>query len=133
MHITLNLKSFLKPIYFKGCDNFFMTKKDNMLERVPLRSNKIIWEEREGEITLFIHRNSWFEKIMHKIFKKPEVVKVELEEFGATVWKLCDGNKNIYEISEDLKEIHGEKVEPLIPRLIEYIKMLNNNSFIKFQ
>lgn len=104
-------------------------KKDNILERIPVRKSNITWQDAEV-ITLIIHRDSLFEKIMHKIFKRADEIKVELEEFGSFVWKNCDGKNNIFQISEKVRDHFGEKAEPLVPRLVQYMKILNNNSFI---
>ncbi|MGG7165777.1 PqqD family protein [Clostridium ihumii] len=109
------------------------TKNDNILEKVPFRNEKINWDDSGESIVLIIKRDSFAEKIMHKIFKKPEVIKIELEKIGSTVWRLCDGHNNVYEISEKLKESHGEDIEPALPRLIEYIKILINNGYISLK
>lgn len=106
-------------------------KGKNLLERVPKRNEKISWKELDGKVTLIIFRNSLFEKVMHKIFKKAKVVKLDLEDIGSYVWTLCDGSNNIYEISEKVEKKYGEKAKPTIERLIQYLNMLKNNGYIK--
>lgn len=110
-----------------------MKKNKNFLEFIPLRNEKIGWKLDDEKVTLIFHRYSLFERIMHKIFKKAEFVKVELEEIGSKIWLLCDGKNTIYDISQQLEKQFGNKIEPTIPRLINYINTLKNNSYIYFK
>ncbi|WP_010293270.1 PqqD family protein [Clostridium senegalense] len=106
-------------------------KSKNIMERIPKRNDKLSWKCIDESVTIIVFRNSPFEKLLNKIFRKPKVVRIELESIGSKVWNLCDGNRNIYEISEKIKEEYGEKIEPAIPRLLKYLTILNNNGYIK--
>ena len=110
-----------------------MKKEENIMEFIPVRNEDILWEYRDSKVILKIKRDSFFEKIMHKIFKKSEIINLELEEVGSEIWKLCDGENNIYNIENRVKETFGEKIEPSLPRLLNYIKILKENKYIEFK
>ncbi|WP_027631850.1 PqqD family peptide modification chaperone [Clostridium hydrogeniformans] len=110
-----------------------MKKDRNMMEFIPIRNQRILWEDKNSKVILKIPRDSAFEKVMHKIFKRPEVISLELEEIGSEIWKLCNGENNIYNIDNKIKEVFGERIEPSLPRLLNYIKILNDNKCIIFK
>ena len=109
-----------------------MTRKGkNLMEMIPVRSDKVSLEERaDGKINIIIYRNSLIERIVRKLFKSPEKVTIELDQLGSRVFQLCDGRRNIYEISRIIDREFGERARPLEARLITFIKILVNNKFV---
>jgi hypothetical protein len=110
-----------------------MKKSRNLLDMIPIRNEKILWEIKEDKVILIINRDRVFDRFMHKLFKTPLKTTVELEEFGSFVWQECDGTKNIHDISINLEENFGEKVSPVLERLLVYIKSLRDNNFINLK
>jgi len=107
-------------------------KKNNFLEMVPKRVEKIKWIVlNDGKVQIVIDRNGFFDKLVRFFVKTPEVMRIDLDEYGSYVWKAIDGEKTIYEICEKLKEKFGEDVEPLYERFGTYINILKNNKFIE--
>lgn len=106
-------------------------KKNNLLTMIPIRNKKISWKIKNNKVILIINRKHTFDLFMHKLFNTPLKTDVELESFGSFIWQQCDGAKNIYDISIKLEEKFGEKVNPVLERLIIYIKTLHKNNFIK--
>lgn len=113
-----------------------MTKKNeskNYLDFIPMKSEKIQYKEEEGgNIQLIVPRTSFFDKVAIKFFFSPEAFKIDLDDMGSFIWNNIDGEKNVYEIGELVKERFGEDAEPLYERLAEYLNILMNNKFIKF-
>ena len=72
----------------------------------------------------------FFNHLMQSLLGKPKVSQVHLEEFGNFIWKQIDGIQNVSQISEMVHEKFGQNAEPLIPRLVQYFKILENNSFV---
>ncbi|WP_102401622.1 PqqD family protein [Haloimpatiens massiliensis] len=105
----------------------------NVLLMIPQRKVNIEWEKNGEIITLIIKREKYIDKIMHKIFKTPKVIRIELDQIGTFVWENCDGIKNINDISKQMKSHFGQKIEPVLERLITYIRTLKNNNFIELQ
>lgn len=111
-----------------------MSKKNvkNYLEFVPIRCIKRFSEE-NGVITLEIENKGVFNRVAQKLFKKPKISYIHLDEMGSFVWPLIDGERNIAEIGVFVKEHIGEKAEPLYERLSQYFKVLESYGFVEFK
>lgn len=108
-------------------------KSKNYLENKPYRNSKIDWNcDENGIITLEIKNIGLFNKIAQKLFKKPQISYIHLDEIGSFVWPILDGNKNIIEIGEEVIIHFGDEAEPLYERLAKYFKILESYDFIKF-
>lgn len=108
-----------------------MMKNDrNVLEMIPVRNEKILWEIKEDKVLLTINRDRTFDRLMNKLFKTPLKTTVELEEFGSFIWQKCDGTNTIGDLSNLLEENFGEKAHPVLERLLIYMKSLRENNFI---
>lgn len=71
---------------------------------------------------------------IEKIFFKKQIekpYKIDLDEIGSFIWKLCDGKKNIEEITNSAKENFLEKIEPADERVKLFINQMNKNHLIK--
>lgn len=109
-------------------------KSENYLDRIPIKNGSIGWSEDEkGIITLEIENKGFFNRACQKLFKKPKISYVHLDETGSFVWPLLDGEKDITEIGILVKEHFGEKAEPLYERLAQYFKILDSYGFIEFK
>lgn len=106
--------------------------EDNYLDYIPQKSGDFKWLDKEdGVVQIIINRDSLFERIVRKLFFTPENYKVDLDKIGSFIWLQIDGQNNLYQIGELLKSEFGDDIEPLYERLIQYIKILKNNKFIK--
>ena len=86
------------------------TSSENYLDNIPLKNETIGWsEDDEGKVTLEIENKGVFNKIAQKLFKKPKISYVHLDEFGSFVWPLIDGKKDITEIGKSVDEHFGEE------------------------
>jgi hypothetical protein len=104
----------------------------NLLELVPKR----VIEHNEGEneiVTLLVpkFKNGFLVKYLQPRFKNP-FFKIKLDEIGSTVWLLCDGEKNVGEIADILKQKFKEKVDPCIDRLQLFLTHLEGSNYISF-
>lgn len=113
-------------------------KKDviskNYLEKIPTRKTGIDWDKNEeGKVTLHIKNVGLMNKIAQKLFKKPEVSHIYLDDIGSFVWPLLDGEKDIIALGELVKEEFGEKAEPLYERLAKYFQILDSYSFVEWK
>ena len=107
--------------------------EQNYLEMKPKRTESIRWNTDEnGAVTLEIDNKGLMNRIAQKLFKKPKVSFVHLDEMGSFVWPLIDGETDIIRIGELVKEHFGEKAEPLYERLAKYFKILESYRFIHF-
>lgn len=111
-----------------------MSKKENYLERIPVRKETISWKTDEtGIVTLEIENKGVFNLIIQKLFKKPRISYVHLDETGSFVWPLIDGERSITELGRAVSAEFGEKAEPLYERLAKYFQILDSYSFIEWK
>jgi hypothetical protein len=104
---------------------------ENYLDYIPRKSSKISTNHKEdGSLQLIVPRDSRFERIVRKIMITPESFKIDLDEFGSFIWMSIDGERNVYQIAELVRDKFGDKAEPLYDRLIKFMVILENNKFI---
>ncbi len=104
------------------------------MERIPVRKETIDWKTDEtGIVTLEIENKGVFNLIAQKLFKKPRISYVHLDETGSFVWPLIDGERSIMELGKAVNEEFGEKAEPLYERLAKYFQILDSYSFIEWK
>lgn len=115
-----------------------MKKKEvvskNYLEKVPVRPGHINWSTDEnGIVTLDIENTGFMNRMAQKLFRKPKVSHIHLDEMGSFVWPLLDGEKNIVELGRAVETQFGEKASPLYERLAKYFQILDSYHFIEWK
>ena len=108
-----------------------MKNNKNFLENKPKKNPDIKWTIKDGKVTLEIENKGFFNRIAQKIFKKPKISYIHLDETGSFIWPLIDGETDITDLGKQLKDNFGEKAEPLYERLSNYIKILESYGFVK--
>ena len=104
---------------------------ENYLEHKPKRADSIGWStDNDGKVTLEIENKGVFNSIAQKLFKKPKISYVHLDETGSFIWPLIDGEKNIIDLGKLVEEEFGEKANPLYERLAKYFQILDSYGFI---
>ena len=106
---------------------------ENFLDNKPIRNENIGWSaDDNGIVTLEIENKGVFNRIAQKLFKKPKISYVHLDEMGSFVWPVIDGEKDITELGRLVDEHFGEKAHPLYERLAKYFQILHSYGFIKW-
>ena len=108
-----------------------MKNSKNFLENKPKKNPNINWTVKDGKVTLEIENKGFFNRVAQKLFKKPKISYIHLDETGSFIWPLIDGKTDITDLGKRLKENFGEKAEPLYERLSNYIKILESYGFVK--
>ena len=107
---------------------------ENYLEKCPVRPENLNWTEDEnGIVTLEKENKSFLNRVTQKLFKKPKISYIHLDEFGSFIWKATDGKKTITEIGIDAEKVFGEKIHPLYERLARYFQILESYNFIEWK
>ena len=107
---------------------------ENYLERIPMRKSGLEWTKDEnGKVTLNIPNTGFFNRVAQKLFKKPPVTYVHLDEQGSFVWQLMDGERSIISLGEDVKVKFGEEAKPLYPRLAKFFQILDSYGFVEWK
>lgn len=107
--------------------------KDNHLELIPVRNEKIAWSVEAEKVTLEIENKGFWNKLFQKLLKKPKISYIHLDETGSFIWPLIDGEKTVGEIGEAVENHFGEKASPLYERLVKYFQILESYSFISLK
>ena len=111
-----------------------MKNNENILEKIPVKNEKIGWSSDEnGIVTLEIENKGVFNRVFQLLFKKPKITYIHLDENGSFVWPLIDGEKNIIAIGQEVKEHFGEKANPLYERLSQFFEILRSYNFITWK
>lgn len=84
-----------------------------------------------GEAVILMHNKGIFNSIARKLFGRPELSRIHLDETGSFVWNCIDGS-SITEIGNRVKERFGTAAEPIYPRLIMFITRLYDCGFVEF-
>ena len=112
----------------------YMKKKtisQNYLEKKPVRKEGIEWNaDDKGVVTLSIVNKGVFNLIAQKLFKRPKISYIYLDEMGSFVWPLLDGEMDIIAIGKLVEERFGDAANPLYERLATYFRILESYKFI---
>lgn len=109
-------------------------RKDNFLDKIPMRNPKIKFSVGDdGIVALEIENKGLFNRIAQKLFKKPKISYVHLDENGSFIWPLIDGERDVCELGKLVEEHFGEKANPLYERLTKYLSILQSYGFIAFK
>ena len=112
-----------------------MAKKtaENYLDYIPVISEKNTWSVEENVVTVHMVHRGFYATIAQKIFHRPRVSHIKLDDLGSFVFQHIDGTRTIGQLALLVKEEFGEKAEPLYDRLVQYMQILRNNGFVYFQ
>lgn len=109
-------------------------QQKNYLDLVPERAAEIDWSRGEdGIIVLKVENTGIFNRIAQKLFKRPRYTKVHMEKYGSFLWPLIDGERTVMELAKLQKEAFGDEVEPLYPRIVKYIRIMESYHFIRLK
>ncbi|PTX59118.1 coenzyme PQQ synthesis protein D (PqqD) [Melghirimyces profundicolus] len=111
--------------------------RKNLLEMKPLLKEQYKLEPRDSAESgfplyeLVIPRDSWLERLSVRYLGQPETIKVKLDRLGSYVLSHCRGELTVEEISDKLSETFGEEAEPVLPRLVKYLEIVETNGWIR--
>lgn len=106
-------------------------QKKNYLDLIPVQAEGLAWtRDDEDIVVLEVENTGAFNRIAQKLFKRPKVTKVHMEQFGSFLWPLIDGERTVKDLADLLKERFGEEAEPLYPRVAKYMQIMESYHFI---
>lgn len=109
-------------------------KQENYLDYIPVISPKNGWDaDEQGKVTVHMVHKGFYALIAQKLFGRPRVSHIALDEQGSFVFQQIDGKRTVGDIALLVKERFHEEDSPLYARLIKYMQILRNNKFIYFQ
>ena len=106
-------------------------QQKNYLDLVPEKAQELPWsKDEEGIVVLEVENTGVFNRIAQKLFKRPKYTKVHMEKYGSFLWPLIDGQRTVMELADLQKAEFGEEVEPLYPRVVKYMQIMDSYHFI---
>ena len=89
--------------------------------------------EKKNNLVTVLYKKEKLTFIEKTFFKKDSVKphKIDLDEIGSYIWHLCDGEKNVGEITEIAKEHFGDKIKPAKERVELFINQMSKNKLIR--
>jgi hypothetical protein len=102
----------------------------NLLDLKPLRN--LGWEEGENDAVVLLipkFRHSWMRKWVVPHLKLPDF-HVKTDRLGSFVWRKCDGNSTVLEISDAMGREFGADFDPTHDRICRFIRQLAKNDCI---
>lgn len=112
----------------KNVSNMSIIK--NYLDIVVIKNQDYkYYENNEGNIIIEVEHKGFFWKIAQKVLKKSKISKIMLDNYGTKLFNSIDGEKNILEVVNYMKEIFPEEKD-IFERAIVFIYLLQKNNFI---
>lgn len=110
-------------------------KKINYLDYKPVPMADLFYETLpdQEKVVLHLEHRGFYAKIAQKIFGRPKISKIHLDELGSFLWNSMDGKKDVYQLSQLVREKFGEQAEPVLPRLITYVNQLKEQRLIQLK
>lgn len=107
--------------------------KSRIMALRPIRHSAIEWEQKEDFAILQIpNRKDKLGKIMTVWFRMPETRAVELDELGAFVWGMCDGENTVDKIIKSVSMRYKLNRREVEMSVATYLQMLADRNFIGF-
>lgn len=87
--------------------------------------------DEDTQLILVVPRTGWLERLSIRWLGQPEAIRVRLDELGSFVLSRCDGTRTVQELADALEQAFGQKAEPVLPRLVQFLKILDANGWIQ--
>ncbi|MFM1651123.1 PqqD family protein [Brevibacillus sp. B_LB10_24] len=104
----------------------------NMLEMSPILRGGLRLETNGDSHTLIVPRTSWLERLSVRFLNQPAFFRIQLDDLGSWVIRHCNGSHTVKEIAELVSKKFADKAEPVVPRLIIFLKMVEGNGWIRW-
>ena len=107
-------------------------KKENYLDKKPMLNSHIGFTIKDDIVTLEIENKGIINKVFQKLFKKPKISYIHLDELGSFAILCSDGIRDIGEIGKLVEEKFGDKAQPVYERLAKFFQIMDSYSFIEW-
>jgi hypothetical protein len=107
-----------------------MKREENFLLKRPV--GRLNVAANRDERCLVIKSNHRLSKWAARFLKKPAQTYLHLDEEGAFVWSHCNGEYTVGEIVDQMRTEFGPEAEPVLERLIVFLRILLGKELIDF-
>lgn len=110
-----------------------MREKRNFMDFVPCCNPLYSWDvDQKGIVTVHVVNKGFYNLLAQRLFKRPRISHIRLDEYGSFAWKQIDGRRTVYDISGLVRQSFGKEAEPVLERLVKYFQILYDNGFIGY-
>jgi len=125
-------------------DSFLLSRKRRHLSReqslaaVPVRNQAIEWEDVDGDtgpealLTVPPPQGKWIPLLRPLLVLPKEPRKIQLDSLGSQVWRLCDGERTVNAICDELCARHRLSHREAMLSLTTYLRRLGKRGLIGF-
>ena len=111
-----------------------MFKSKNVFDLKYFRNPEVNWQELpEGLVEIELVHTGPAAWVAQKVFKRPKSSWIKLDALGSCVWYELEHSHDIQTTSAAVHEQFGDEAEPLLPRLGQFINLLERYGFIQRQ
>lgn len=110
-------------------------QEQNLLTMTPVLNDRyqLDRDKKESTARIIVPRTNFVERLSVRLFNQPDSIKVRLDPLGDYVLSHCDGTQTVGEIADGLEQKFGEKAEPILPRLVKFLQMVEANNWISWK
>lgn len=90
----------------------------------PASLPHIAAEEADGRLRLLVPRTGFWQRLGTRWLDTPDRISIALDAFGSFVWQYCDGRHTVSEIAGAMEERFGVEAEPVLERLVVFLRMM---------
>ncbi|MFQ3610563.1 MAG: PqqD family protein [Fimbriimonadales bacterium] len=108
--------------------------RKQVLRMYPFRNPAVRYEDREDDTCLLIVsvKPRGIFRWLSRIFKLPNEHRIELDELGSTVWRLCDGEHTVEAIVRQLVQTYRLERREAEYSLFAFLNTLSQRGFIAY-
>lgn len=108
--------------------------EQNLLTMTPVLEDRFKLKQAADHSTrLIVPRDGWMARMSIRFFNQPESIKVRLDQLGEYVLSRCNGTMTVQEIADGLEQEFGESAKPILPRLVQFLQMVEANDWIRWE
>jgi len=112
----------------------FRTPVSKKLETIIPKRLDVKWEKENGVVVVTFKKNfTRFEKLLQKILKGPENIRLRMDKQGTDIWELCDGKHSVKDICDVMNEKYKEEMEPVPQRVSGFLQILLQRQLITLE
>ena len=90
-----------------------VTVTGNYLDFIPVYRESCRYRMGDsGDVTILQENRGLFHWIAQKVFHRPRISQIHLDEMGNFIWPLMDGERTVYDIAMLVREEFGVCEEP---------------------
>lgn len=81
-------------------------------------------------VILYLEHRGVYDRLAQRVFGRPAVSRISLDELGSFIWRHIDGERSVYEIGQCVEAEYRERAQPLYTRLLRFLYIMEQNGLI---